>query len=91
MASDYEIRDGRLFGQPAKRIDVRCAHGGSTFFLLLGDEADSNAAAVDLLSAFHGIKRSCQCASPSSDADHRWQAVGAKTQAARTSFANAPS
>jgi len=62
MATWYEVTDGQLHGRPAKRIDVRCAHGGSTFLLLPAMSRDANAAAIDVLTSAHGIKRSCHCA-----------------------------
>lgn len=62
MVTRYEVRDGLLYGRPAKRVDVYCAHGGSSFLILPGNAPRANAAAVDLLASAHGIRRSCQCA-----------------------------
>lgn len=90
MPRRNEIRNGHLYGLPAQRIDVRCAHGESTFLLLPGSEPGSNAAAIDVLTGAHGIKRSCHCADQPAEAREQPSPVVA-TRMARSRLANAQS
>ena len=56
-----ELRTGLLAGQPAARLNVRCDHGSSSWFVLRGTDPRGNLAALELARRSHGSRTGCDC------------------------------
>lgn len=56
-----EVRSGSLRGRRAHRVQLRCGHGQSTFFLLPGRSPNSTAVALDVLWVRHIARFGCEC------------------------------
>ena len=62
MNAALEWRPGRLAGQEAIRVVVRCEHGSTAFFVLTGSDVSANIAALDVAKIRHGRAYRCACA-----------------------------
>ena len=56
-----DTQNGSLYGHPANRVTLTCAHGASTYVVLPGGDSKANLVAHDLLWARHTNKHRCDC------------------------------
>jgi hypothetical protein len=61
MRGHLKVTDGLLAGHLASRIDVRCPHGSSSSYVLLGTDPADNLAALALVRLRCTMRQSCAC------------------------------
>jgi len=60
-AATTDLRTGLLGRLPADRLVIRCAHGTTTSYLLLGSDDRRNQAALELVRQRHSDRIGCTC------------------------------
>jgi hypothetical protein len=61
MSARLQVRDGLLVGVPTSRVEIRCEHGSSQFFVVPGQDPAANLAALQILRLRHAGRHACTC------------------------------